>query len=97
VLSAQGGGASERHAYVDLFLSPLPPTGSTRLLCAWPWLGIGDQMTLLPTDEILAAAANVVELWPWEPGGQRPRPVVSAPETPDDSWFSSTRWPSTPG
>jgi hypothetical protein len=64
VLSPQSGGGSERHAYFDLFLSPLPPIGSTRLCCAWPWLGIGNLMTLLLTHQILAAAANVVKLCP---------------------------------
>jgi len=96
VLAPQSAGGSHHDAHLNLFLSPVPPPGNTRMFCAWPWFGIGDQVTLLPTDAILATAANVLELWPWEPPGRQREPVVARPETPDDSWFSSTRWPSMP-
>ena len=87
LLIARGGGGSYRSSDLGMYLSPLPPAGPTRLWCAWPWLGIGDQATLLPTDEILAAAANVIELWPWEPEEQQPEPVKATPDIPADSWF----------
>ncbi|HEX6247801.1 MAG TPA: hypothetical protein VFZ64_08035 [Nocardioidaceae bacterium] len=90
-LLAQGGGGSSRSADLTMFLSPLPPSGTTKLVCAWPWLGIGDQVTLLPTDTIVAAAGDVVELWPWEPEIWRREPAPAAPDVPHDSWFSPAR------
>jgi hypothetical protein len=93
VLRAQGGGGSSRRAGLDLFLSPLPPAGDNKLLCAWPWLGIADQVTVLPTDDIRAAAANVVELWPWEPESRGPERAAPAPNTPADSWFRHLEGP----
>ena len=96
VLLAQGGGGSARSADLGLFLSPLPPAGANKMLCAWPWLGIADQVTLLPTADIHAAAANVTELWPWEPESRRPERPLPSPDTPVDSWFSPTRWPPAP-
>jgi hypothetical protein len=90
-LLAQGGGGSSRSADLSLFLAPLPPAGATKLLCAWPWLGIGDHVTVLPTDAILTAAESVVELWPWEPESRQPESPLAAPAVPSDSWFSPTR------
>ena len=90
-LLAQGGGGSNRSADLSLFLSPLPPAGTTKLLCAWPWLGIRDQVTLLPTDAILAAVGNVIELWPWEPESRQHEPSLATPDAPPDSWFSTAR------
>jgi hypothetical protein len=90
VLRAQGGSGGERSAELGLFLSPVPPTGTTKMVCAWPWLGVRDQVTLLPTDRILVAAASVIELWPWETASHPSRHSIARPDMPDDSWFSST-------
>ncbi|MDX6325561.1 MAG: hypothetical protein QOK15_1915 [Nocardioidaceae bacterium] len=90
-LSSQSGGGSSRRASLDLFLSPLVPAGDNKILFAWPWLGITDQVMLLPTEAIRAAAANVVELWPWEPESQEPERQAAPPNTPADSWFSPPR------
>lgn len=89
-LQAQGGGGGDRSAELELFLSPIPPAGDNKLVCAWPWLGIADQVTLLPTEVIQAAAADVIELWPWAPEGRTPEPEAAMPATPPGSWFSST-------
>jgi hypothetical protein len=88
MLRGQGGGGGSRDASLELFLSPLPPAGVNKLLCAWPWLGIADQVSLLPTDDIRAAAANAIELWPWEPEIFRPDPKPPTPDIPANSWFS---------
>ncbi len=88
MLRVQRGGGSSREASLALFLSPLPPAGVNKLLCAWPWLGIADQVSLLPTEDIRAAAANVIELWPWEPEISRPDLEPPTPDIPADSWFS---------
>jgi len=86
-LNSYRGGGSSRRAELNLFLSPLPPAGVNTLLCAWPWLGISDRSTLLPTEDIHRAAANVIELWPWEPEVERPD-RDRTPDIPADSWFA---------
>jgi hypothetical protein len=88
VLRGQRGGGSSREASLDLFLSPLPPAGVNKLLCAWPGLGIADQVSLLPTQDIRAAAENAIELWPWEPEIPRPDREPPRPGIPAGSWFS---------
>lgn len=90
ILRAQGGSGGERSAELGLFLSPVPPAGATKMLCAWPWLGLREQLTLLPTDRMLAAAASVIEFWPSETASQPSRHSIARPDLPDDSWFSST-------
>lgn len=83
-----GGSSGGRSADTSLFLSPLPPPGALRLVCAWPSQDIADSSVLLPTDQILEGASRVTELWPWEPEVHEPR-VRSVPEVPEDSWFFS--------
>ena len=91
-----GGGGGGRTAGLSLFLAPLPPPGDLRLVTAWPAQGIPDTATMLPTDDILDAAARVTELWPWEPEADQPTPP-QLPDVPDDSWFAaSLRLPSDP-
>lgn len=83
-----GGGGGGRSARSSLFLSPLPPPGELRMVCAWPSQGIEDSTVLLPTDQILEAAGRVTELWPWEPEEHEHEPR-SLPDVPDDSWFAA--------
>jgi len=88
---SSGGGRSAQATY---FLSPLPPPGEVRIVCALPGAGIDETVTVLDAEEILAAAARVRELWPWEPERhepRRPRP----PAMPDGSWFRSFGDPAT--
>lgn len=43
----------------DVWLWPLPPAGTLTAVCSWPDRGIGETVTELPADELLAAAAQV--------------------------------------
>jgi hypothetical protein len=83
-----GGGVGGRSAGISLFLSPLPPPGELRMVCAWPSQGVEDSTVLLPTDQILEAAGRVTELWPWEPE-EHEREPRSLPDVPEDSWFAA--------
>jgi hypothetical protein len=83
-----GGGSGGRGGRISLFLSPLPPPGELRMICAWPSQGIEDSAVLLPTNQILEAAGRVTELWAWEPEEHEHEPR-SLPEVPDDSWFAA--------
>jgi len=83
-----GGGGGQRSADASYFLSPLPPPGDLRLVCAWPAAGIDDAVTALPTQQILDAATRVVELWPWEPEiHESSEPQAS--QVPEHSWFAA--------
>ena len=80
---SSGGGRSAQATY---FLSPLPPPGPIRIVCALPGAGIEETVSVLDAEEILEAAGRVRALWPWEPERyepRRPRP----PALPDGSWF----------
>lgn len=83
-----GGQAGQRSASMTLFLSPLPPPGDLRLVCAWQAEGIADTFTALPTDRILDAARRVTQLWPWEPE-EHDVMEPTYPEIPAGSWFAA--------
>lgn len=57
----------DRSASTSWFLSPLPPPGDLRIVCAWPSHGVPETTTTLPTEPILHAAARARELWRWQP------------------------------
>ncbi|MCA1982285.1 hypothetical protein [Nocardioides nematodiphilus] len=91
-LGSSRSGGGPRAAQATYFLSPLPPPGELRIICALPGAGIDETVTVVDAEEILAAAARVRELWPWEPERhdlRRPSP----PAFPDGSWFSSSAQP----
>lgn len=89
-LAQHGSSGGGRGAHATYFLSPLPPPGEIRLVCALPSAGIEETVTVLDADEILAAAARVRELWPWEP--ERPEPYQPLPpRLPDGGWFATLR------
>ena len=90
MLWSSGGQAGQRSASRTLFLSPLPPPGDLRLVCAWPAQGVRDTFTPLPGDRILEAARRVTLLWPWEPEGHEVA-EPTYPEIPEGSWFADTR------
>ena len=69
------------------WLSPVPPPGPLRIVVRCAALGIAETTTEVDGAALAAAAAGVVELWPWEPPpGMRPPP--ERPEVPGDSWFA---------
>lgn len=88
VLRCGGGGAGTRTADMDLFLSPLPPPGDLRFVCAWPVRGIPESTVVVPAEQILRAAGRAQELWPWEP---EPEPFYRSvrPPVPEGGWFAT--------
>jgi hypothetical protein len=83
-----GGSGGSRSSSSTLFLSPLPPPGVLRVVCAWPARGLSETITVLSADDILAAAHHARALWPWEP---EPEPVwrASPPVVPEGGWFAA--------
>lgn len=87
MLTPGGGSSTERSADLTLFLSPLPPPGELRIVCAWPKRGLAETITVLSADDILEAARRARVLWPWEPESQ-PVWSVKPPEVPKGGWFA---------
>jgi len=87
LLTPGGGSGGTRSSDISLFLSPLPPPGDLRIVCAWPKFGLPEKITVLSTDAILEAAHRVRVLWLWEP---EPEPVWGAnpPAVPEGGWFA---------
>mgnify|MGYP001791439518 CR=1 FL=1 len=67
LLTPGGGSGGTRASDISLFLSPLPPPGDLRVVCAWPKFGLPEKITVLSADAIVEAAHRVRVLWPWEP------------------------------
>jgi hypothetical protein len=82
-----GGTGGTRSSDISMFLSPLPPPGDLRVVCAWPKFGLPEKTTVLSADAILEAAQGVRVLWPWEP---EPEFVWGAkpPAVPEGGWFA---------
>jgi hypothetical protein len=87
MLTPGGGSSNARSGDFTLFLSPLPPPGDLRIVCAWPKRGLAETITVVSADDILEAAQRARVLWPWEP---EPEPVwsVKPPEVPKGGWFA---------
>ena len=87
MLTPGGGSSTDRSADLTLFLSPLPPPGEFRIVCAWPKRGLAETITVLSADDILEAARRARVLWQWEPESQ-PVWSVKPPEVPKGGWFA---------
>jgi hypothetical protein len=88
--TGDGSGSGDDSAEFDYFLSPLPPPGYLRIVCAWPARGIPETITELTTEDILQAASRARELWPWQPpevGTRKPTPPA-LPPLPEGGWFA---------
>lgn len=83
-----GGSGGTRSADMDLFLSPLPPAGELRFVCAWPCRGIPETTTVIPAEQIQHAATHAKELWPWEPEPE-PSATRRSPAVPEGGWFAA--------
>jgi hypothetical protein len=85
-LTPGGGTGGTRSSDISMFLSPLPPPGDLRVVCAWPKFGLQEKTTVLSADAILEAARSVRVLWPWEP---EPEIVWGVPPAvPEGGWFA---------
>ena len=89
VLTGSGGSGGDSVVDQSWWLSPLPPEGPLRVVVRCVELGIEETTTELDGTAIRRAAADVVELWPWEPPrfDDRP-PSPPPPDVPGDSWFA---------
>jgi len=63
VVTPGGGSSSARSGDLTMFLSPLPPPGDLRVVCAWPKRGLAETITVLSADDILEAAQRARVLW----------------------------------
>ncbi len=71
VLSGGGGGGSDREVEREFWLWPLPPAGSTRVVCQWLDLGIAQTTQQIDTTPMVDAAKRATPLWlptPADPG-----------------------------
>jgi hypothetical protein len=87
-LWSSGSGGRLRTASASWFLSPLPPPGDLRIICAWPAAEIPETVTTLSADTILRAASRARELWPWEPEPKVFEPEPGPPDIPAGGWFA---------
>jgi hypothetical protein len=87
VLSPGGGNGDTRSSDISLFLSPLPPSGDLRVVCAWPKRGLPETITVLSADDLLDAAERARQLWPWEPEPE-PHWQTEPPKVPEGGWFA---------
>ena len=91
-LNSGGGSGGERTCEQRIWLHPVPPAGPLTVVVRAPSLGIEETRTVVDATPLSAAAASVVELWPWTPprsAGFEPEPVP--PPLPADSWFARTQ------
>lgn len=84
-----GGSGGQRAADMRIYLTPLPPPGTIKLVCAWPQRDVRETTILVDAEPLLAAAARSRELWPWEPYREQRRP--EPPAAPAGGWFEETR------
>jgi hypothetical protein len=89
VLHPAGGSGGELAVDQSWWLSPLPPPGPVRVVVRCDPLGIPETTTEVDGAAIAAAAAGVVELWPWQPPLEPDPAGPPPPDVPPDSWFAS--------
>jgi hypothetical protein len=83
-----GGGGGQLSVEQSWWLSPVPPAGPLSVVVRCDALGIPETRTVLDAAPLAAAAAGVVELWPWEPPPEmRPREERDR-RIPPGSWFA---------
>jgi len=87
-LHDEGGGGDAHRSSMELFLTPLPPSGDLTIICAWPDKDIPETTTRLPTDDIRAAANRVHQLWPDAPTQHTAR-APKPPHVPEGGWFAA--------
>ena len=82
-----GGSGDDRSVEQGWWLSPLPPDGPLTLVVRCPELGVEEVATEFDGTAVRAAAAGVVELWPWTPPFLG-MPDSPPPDLPPGSWFA---------
>jgi hypothetical protein len=85
VLMPGGGGGGGRSAEMSMYLTPLPPPGTLRIVTAWPSRSIAETVTEVPAELFTAAATGARVLWDLE--SEEPSAPPPAPAPPPGSWF----------
>ncbi|SFT92176.1 hypothetical protein SAMN05660657_03922 [Geodermatophilus amargosae] len=83
--SGSGGNRSVDQTW---WLSPLPPAGPLTFVVRCAELGIEETATEVDGAAVRAAAAGVVELWPWAPPSPWEEEPPRPPDLPPGSWFA---------
>ena len=87
VWQPSSGGGGDRSVDQTWWLSPLPPEGPLTFVVRCPELGIEESAAEVDGSAVRAAAARVVELWPWSPPAPG-YPGPTPPDLPPGSWFA---------
>lgn len=88
-LVQRGGGGGGREFGINLWLTPLAPSGDLTMVVAWPSRAIPETHTTIAAELIAAGVARSVELWPWEPPTHGDEPAeLEPPELPAGGWFA---------
>ena len=88
VLGPRGASGGRLRLDQCWWLAPLPPEGPMRFVVRSDELGIEETSVELDGADVRAAAAGVVELWPWAPGPSPDHREPPPPPLPPDSWFA---------
>ena len=83
-----GGGGGMTSMDQHWWLSPVPPAGPLHVVLRCDELGVAGTVTELDATVLSRAAAQVVELWPWEPPHEMQVPEPTPPDVPANSWFA---------
>lgn len=75
-------------ASISYLLTPLPPPGPLTVVLAWLALGIQECTAVINGDDLAAAAASVVALWPLPAQEDSFRRHQTQPQPPPGSWFA---------
>lgn len=67
VLSGGSGGGDDREVEREYWLWPLPPAGSTKVICQWLDFGISQTTQRFDTTPMVEAAKRAAPLWPSTP------------------------------
>jgi hypothetical protein len=88
-LSQRGGGGGGRSYEMSYWLTPLPPPGDLTIVVAWPSRGLPEARTVLPSEVLAQASANVTVLWPWTDATEEAEPrQPTRPDLPAGGWFA---------
>jgi len=86
-LSQRGGGGGGRTYEMAYWLAPAPPDGAVTVVVHAPDHQLPEGRVVLAADDLAAARARVVELWPWEPDPPHSHEPPPRPTPPAGGWF----------
>lgn len=94
VLDTRGGGGGSMDRAMTYWLAPVPPPGPMTLVYACPAVGVDEVQLSVDATALAEAAAQIEQLWPWEPEPPHDPTPPTPPDLPEDSWFAADvrRW-----